>query len=121
MATAARPKSRSRNAAIGAPVALGRCSAITIQRFWLPISTQQTITPRVPNTRRIGKVPGWAGRRACGLHTSVCYNARERGRSCPNAWAFLVQERVGPKVRADPHQSPSSSCDEGSWKRGRNA
>jgi hypothetical protein len=41
-----------------------------------------------------------------------------RGRSCPEAWASLVPERVCPKVGAKPHQSCFSSLAEGRWKRG---
>ncbi len=66
------------------------------------------------------KVPGWAGRRACGSHTSVSNNVRMRGRFCPEAWAMPVPERVGPKVKANPHQSQLSRSVEEDWKRGRN-
>src|SRR5258708_21661849 len=57
--------------------------------------------------------------RACGQHTSEPHNARMRGRSCPEAWVFLVPERVCPKVEANPHQSQSSSLRRGrleTWK-----
>jgi hypothetical protein len=66
------------------------------------------------------KVPGWAGRRACGSHTSVSNNVRMRGRFCPEAWVMPVPERVGPKVKANPHQSQLSRSVEEDWKRGRN-
>jgi hypothetical protein len=74
-----------------------------------------------PVCHALPKVPGWAGRRACGSHTSVSSNARMRGSTCPEAWAPPVPERVGPKVEANRHKSQLSSSDEAGWKRGRNA
>ena len=88
-----------------------------IPRFWPLISIQKTLFPLVPGTL----YPGRVRRRAFGLHKSVCCNVRMKGRSCPEAWALLVPERVIPKVCANRHQSPSSSSDEGDWKRGTNA
>ena len=69
----------------------------------------------MPNMSLAGKVR----RRACGPHTSAPFNARMRGKTCLKAWVSLVPERVGLKVRPDPHKSRSSSSDEGGWKRGR--
>ena len=46
---------------------------------------------------------------------------RLRGRSCPEAWASPVPERVCPKIRAKPHQSCFFSSGEGKWKRGSTA
>src|SRR5260370_33888339 len=65
--------------------------------------------------------PGKVRRRACGQHTSEHKNARMRGRSCPEAWASPVPERVCPKVRAKPHKSCFFSPTEGRWKRGNTA
>src|SRR5258708_13805437 len=62
--------------------------------------------------------PGKVRRRACGQHTSESKNARKRGRSCPEAWVFLVPERVCPKVEANPHKSKLSRSGEEDWKRG---
>jgi hypothetical protein len=59
-------------------------------------------------------------RRAWWQHTSERKNARKRGRSCPEAWVFLVPERVCPKVEANPHQSQLARSGEQVWKRGRN-
>ena len=44
-----------------------------------------------------------------------------KGTSCPEALAVPEPERVCPEVEANLHQSPLSSSDEASWKRGRNA
>src|SRR5258707_13429212 len=115
MAAAKPSKSRCGSVGITAPVASGRCSAICIPRFWRPISIQQNLSPRVPSM----SFPGKVRRRACGQHTSESKNARKRGRSCPEAWVFLVPERVCPKVEANPHKSQLSRSGEEDWKRGR--
>ena len=109
--------SRSGCAGTSAPVALDPSSATSTPRFWPPIFPHQTIIPRVPSMSFTGKVR----RRACGQHKSESKNVRERGRSCPKAWVCPVPERVCLKVPVNPHNSPSFSCDEGGWKRGRNA
>jgi hypothetical protein len=46
---------------------------------------------------------------------------RVRGRSCPEAWASPVPERVCPKVRAKRHKSCFFSPAKGKWKRGSTA
>src|SRR5260370_16243234 len=63
-------------------------------------------------------VAGKMRRRACGKPASESKNARKRGRSCPEAWVFLVPERVCPKVEANPHKSQLSRSGEEDWKRG---
>ena len=92
-------------------------NGISTPPFWRPISIRQIPFPHVPGTRSAGK----ARRRACGLHMSELSNVRKRGSSCPEAWAFPVPERVGPKVRAQPHKGQLSFSQEASWKRGSTA
>ena len=115
-AAARRSKSRSRSAGTSARAEWVRCSVICIRRFWPPTLIEQTPSPRVPSMLWPGKVR----RRACGSHTSVSNNVRMRGRACPEAWVMPVPERVGPKVKANPHQSQLSRSVEEDWKRGRN-
>jgi hypothetical protein len=117
MAAAKRSGNPSRNGFTTVRVGSVRCSAISIQHFWRPISIQQMITPRVPGTLYPGKVR----RRACEQHMSEFTNVQMRGRPCPKAWASPMPERVCSKVRANPHKSPSCSSREEDWKRGRNA
>src|SRR5713101_5374972 len=114
-------RNRSPNGFTSVHVALAPSSATCTRRFWLPTSIQQPPSPRVPSTSGIGKVPGWAGRRACGQHTSECKNARMRGRRCPKALVSPEPERVCPKVCANRNKSRSCSSREEGWKRGWNA
>src|SRR5258708_8323311 len=96
-------------------VGLVPCSVTCTLHFLPPILIQQNSPPRVPSM----SFPGKVRRRACGQHTSAICNARMRGRSCPEAWVFLVPERVCPKVEANPHKSQLSRSGEEDWKRGR--
>ena len=73
------------------------------------LSRSRTSSPLVcPVCHSLPKVPGWAGKRACGPHTSECNNARKRDSACPEALAVPELERVGLAVRVNPHKSQPS-------------
>jgi HpcH/HpaI aldolase/citrate lyase family len=73
-------------------------------------------TDPIPSCARY--VVPWEGAEARLLAAHERKNVRKRGRSCPEAWAFPVLERVCPKVRAKRYKNCFFSPTEGRWKRG---
>ena len=82
MAAASTSRSPCGSAGIAVPVA-SQPNATSTPRFWPLTWMWQIFFPRVPDsgTPLVGKVRS----RACGQHTSSFFNARKRGRQCPEA------------------------------------